>query len=225
MKNFLKRANRGLIVGTIVLLGFVVFIIADTVNFKKNKPQIEAAITAYTDAIAECAVTSSSKEEFQKKAEDLVSNYWSSNNNSGNTNNYYGLNISGYRTQLDTVAEENYTDDNKNLVTKWSANPYDFNITKSGSGFASVTFSCEIVAETQGNPYLITPADVRKISDFIYYEDQYEVSDAPSKFSVMINYEVKVRETGGRWKVCQAESWGWNEPSITTLDKTEGGDD
>ena len=95
MKSFLKRANRGLILGAIVLVGFVVFVITDTIGFKKNKPQIEAAVTAYTSALGECAVTSSSKDEFKKKADNLMSDYWCSDSNSGNSDNYYGINICG----------------------------------------------------------------------------------------------------------------------------------
>lgn len=37
MKSFLKRANRGLILGAIVLVGFVVFVITDTIGFKKKQ--------------------------------------------------------------------------------------------------------------------------------------------------------------------------------------------
>lgn len=37
MKKFLKRVNRGLLLGGIVLVGFVVFVITDTMSFKKKQ--------------------------------------------------------------------------------------------------------------------------------------------------------------------------------------------
>lgn len=226
MKNFLKRANRGLILGAIVLIGFVAFVIADTAAFKKNKPQIESAVSAYTDALAECAVTSSSKEEFQKKADKLMNDYWCSDSGSGSSDNYYGLNISSYRNQLDNAAKEIYSDkENSGKVTKWSAKSQNFSITKAGTGYARVTFSCYIVAEFQGDPYLVTPCETWKISDFLYYDNNELTQNIPSKISITIDYEFNMKETDGKWKVCSSESWGWCEPTITVLDETEGGNE
>lgn len=226
MKNFLKRANRGLILGAIVLIGFVAFVIADTAAFKKNKPQIESAVSAYTDALAECAVTSSSKEEFQKKADKLMNDYWCSDSGYGSSDNYYGLNISSYRNQLDNAAKEIYSGkENSGKVTKWSAKSQGFSITKAGTGYARVTFSCDIVAEFYGDPYLVTPCETWKISDFLYYDNSELTQNAPSKISITIDYEFNMKETDGKWKVCSSESWGWCEPTITVLDETEGGNE
>lgn len=226
MKSFLKRANRGLILGAIVLVGFVVFVITDTIGFKKNKPQIEAAVTAYTSALGECAVTSSSKDEFKKKADNLMSDYWCSDSNSGNSDNYYEINISGYRNQLDTVAAEDYSGKKtENKITKWTANPFDFSITKSGPGYATVQFECEIVAEFTGNPYLLTPCEVMPVRDFSYYGDSHDNTNALTQFSMSATYVIKVKEIDGKWKVCSAQSWGWASPELTVLDQTEGGEE
>ena len=37
LKKFLRRVNRGLLLGGIVLAGFVVFVITDTISFKKKQ--------------------------------------------------------------------------------------------------------------------------------------------------------------------------------------------
>lgn len=225
MKNFLKRANRGLILGAIVLVGFVAFVIADTAAFKKNKPQIETAVTDYLDALSECAVTSPSKEEFQKKTDKLMADYWCSGS-SDSANDYYYWNITTYRDELETAAKEIYSEKGKNdKVTKWNAKPYGFSITKAGAGYARVTFTCDITAEFQGNPYLVTPCEIWKISDFLYRESETE-ENVPSRFSLEIDYEFNMKQTDGKWKVCSAESWGWCEPTITVLDETaEGGNE
>ncbi len=224
MKNFLKRANRGLILGAIVLVGFVAFVIADTAAFKKNKPQIETAVTDYLDALSECAVTSPSKEEFQKKADRLMADYWCSG--SGSASDYYYWNITTYRDELETAAKEIYSEKGKNnKVTKWNAKPYAFSITKAGAGYARITFTCDITAEFLGDPYLVTPCEIWKISDFLYRESETE-ENVPSRFSLEIDYEFNMKQTDGKWKVCSAESWGWSEPTITVLDETaEGGNE
>lgn len=223
MKNFLKRANRGLILAAIVLVGFVAFVIADTTAFKKNKPQIETAVTDYLDALSECAVTSPSKEEFQKKADKLLADYWCSGSNASN---YCYWNITNYRDELNNSADEIYSAKNENeKIFKWSAKPYNFSITKAGAGYAKVSFTCDIVAEFQGDPYLITPCEIWKISDFLYRESEL-TENALSQFSLEIDYEFNMKQTDGTWKVCSADSWGWSEPTITVLDETaEGGNE
>ncbi len=225
MKNFLKRANRGLILGAIVLVGFVAFVIADTTAFKKNKPQIETAVTDYLDALSECAVTSQSREEFQKKADRLLADYWCTGNN-GSNSDYYFFNITNYRDELETAAKEIYSEKGKNeKITKWNAKPSNFSITKAGTGYAKVAFTCNITAEFIGDPYLITPCEIWRISDFLYRESDSD-EKVLSQFSLEIDYELNMKQTDGTWKVYSAESWGWCEPTITVLDETaEGGNE
>ncbi len=223
MRKFLKKVNRGLIIGGIVLAGFIIFVVSDTISFKKNKPQIKDAVIAYTDAIAECAVTFSSEEDFNKEIDKLMNNYWCTDRNTNNSNNYYGLNINNYRNQLDIAKNETYSDKNSGSVTKWSAKPSMFSIRKAGPGYAVVEFSCDITAEFKGDPYLINPSDTMKVSDFVYYGSEQNVTDNLSQFSVTTDYELKMKYVDGEWKICQATSWGWSTPRITELVKSEGG--
>lgn len=227
MKNFLKRANRGLILGAVVLVGFIAFVITDTARFKKNKPQIEAGIRSYVDALAECAVTPDSKEEFQEKNNELVNSCWCSDADSG-TNYQYGTNISSYRSQLQYVADESFSNKkDTGKVTGWKANLHDFNITKSGGKFAKVDFYCDITADFVGDPYLISPSDIIKISDYAYYgDDAHEAaikSNQPQKMSTTIEYVAQMKEIDGKWKIARIDSWGWHNVQITASDEAEGG--
>lgn len=228
MKNFLKRANRGLILGAIVLVGFIAFVITDTIRFKKSKPQIENDVKAYIDALADCAVTPDSKEEFQKKSNELINSYWISDSGSGNADNYYGMNIGSYRNQMEMVADESFSGKNDiGKVTGWKANPYSFNITKAGSKFAKVNFTCDIAADFVGNPYLISPESILSISDYAYYDDIANEtavkSNRPQKISTTIEYEAQLKEVGGKWKIARIASWGWHNVQITASEDTEGG--
>ena len=38
MKNVYKRINRGLVLAGVLLVGFVIYVISDTLQFKKTKP-------------------------------------------------------------------------------------------------------------------------------------------------------------------------------------------
>lgn len=228
MKNFLKRANRGLILGTVILVGFIAFIITDTARFKKAKPQIEADVKAYIDALADLAVTPDSKEEFQKKSNELINSYWVSDSGSGNTNNYYEMNIGSYRNQMEMIADESFSDkSDSGRVTGWNANPFDFNITKAGSKFANVNFTCGITADFVGDPYLISPESILHISDYVYYGDTADENpfktNTPKKLSVTAEYDALLKEVSGKWKIVRIASWGWHSAEITTPEDTEGG--
>lgn len=226
MKNFFKKVNRGLLLGAIIFVGFIAFVITDTINFKKNKPQIEASVCDFTNALADCAVTAPSKEDFQKKIENVILNYWCSGNGSGNDEYYYGVKMNAYRSLLENAAEGIFKNETAK-VTKWNANPHDFYIVKSGPGTASVDFSCDITAEFNGNPYLITPSEIMQISDYIYYDDDHNMLESNTgntqKISLSIDYQLKMRQIDGKWKICQSQSWGWSEPSITFVDEAKGG--
>lgn len=222
MKSFFKRVNRGLILAAVVLIGFIIFVISDTISFKKCKPEIENAVAEYTDSLAECAVTAASEEEFSKKTEDMLAKHWCSDKISEGNGLFYMTNLSDMRNELKTVGNETYSQtQNIGNVTKWEARPYSFQIKKSGTGVAMVDFSCDITAEFTGDPYLITPSEIMKVSDFLY--DEYKTSSDSMKITLSLYIEIKMRETSDGWKICRSQSWGWQEPQLTIIDSSEGG--
>ncbi|HHX57578.1 MAG TPA: hypothetical protein GX710_06125, partial [Clostridiales bacterium] len=57
VKKFLRRMNRGVLLGGIIVVGLVIYIVVDTVNFKKDIPMFEQFIEDYYADISEIAVT------------------------------------------------------------------------------------------------------------------------------------------------------------------------
>ena len=77
MKKFLRKVNRGLVLGGVLIIGTTIYIIADLKNFEKEKPAVEQRVTEYTQAVAKFNITpdkyreyniSLSKEDSQKTA-------------------------------------------------------------------------------------------------------------------------------------------------------------
>ncbi len=218
LKSFLKHANRGLILGAVVLAGFIIFAVSDTIGFKKNKPQIEAAVNAYTDALAECAVTASDKASAEDMAEKLVENYWCSDRNSGAE---MGFDMNNYKSEFQKMISQSFSDSDSSAVKKWRANNLDFRITKAGAGYALAEFTCEITAEYTGDPYMATPFETIMTS----YVSDSEISSVLSKISFSCSGRLKLKEVDGKWKVCQAISYGWSAPDITFSGDSEGGNE
>ena len=92
LKKFLRRVNRGLLLGGIVLAGFVVFVITDTISFKKNKPVIEDEIKSYVSMLEDVGVNKGSDQTSYKEGIDsLINNYWTFSDEKSDLF-YYSLN-------------------------------------------------------------------------------------------------------------------------------------
>lgn len=219
MKGLMKRINRGLLLGAVVLVVFVIFAVTDTISFKKNKPQIESAVTEYLDALADLAEVSDNEGEFKKKTDKLISDYWCSENNSGT--DYNSADIREIRLVFEDAAEK--TDHSSGYITKYNVKPYSSSIKKAGPGYATVDFECDIVAEFRGDPCIITPYSVMPVSYFGFNEeikDTYKLK----RFSFTGEYMLTFRQKDGKWKVCQSQEWGRYNMNVSDVDESEGGE-
>jgi hypothetical protein len=88
MKKFLRKVNRGLVLGGVLIIGTTIYIIADLKNFEKEKPVVEQTITEYAQAVAKFNITPEknreynitlNKEDSQKLTADwqaIIDEYW-----------------------------------------------------------------------------------------------------------------------------------------------------
>ena len=101
LKKFLRRVNRGLLLGGIVLAGFVVFVITDTISFKKNKPVIEDEIKSYVSMLEDVGVNKGSDQTSYKEGIDsLINNYWTFSDEKSDLF-YYSLNQNEFKNILE----------------------------------------------------------------------------------------------------------------------------
>ena len=214
MKKFLKRVNRGLLLGGIVLVGFVVFVITDTMSFKKNKPVIEDAVRSYVEQLGNTAVTKGiTKDEIKKNIDSLINNCWTfSEKEIG------GMNQSEYKNSLELVTEDQ---DEGAYISKWTASISDVSISKAGPGYAIAQFDCQIVAEFVGNAYFVTPGDISPMEIYDNYGEG--IPEELSQISLDGTYQLTMVQENGKWRVAGTESYGWHSCNITSADSGEGG--
>ena len=131
MKKFLRCVNRGLLLGGIVLAGFVVFVITDTISFKKNKPVIEDEIKSYVSMLEDVGVNKGSDQTSYKEGIDsLINNYWTFSDEKSDLF-YYSLN----QNEFKNILELNMNDSDPNAyVSKWTAKVNNIDISKAGPG-------------------------------------------------------------------------------------------
>ncbi|MGN1481541.1 hypothetical protein [Porcipelethomonas sp.] len=220
MKKFFKKANRGLLLGGIVLVGFIAFVITDTISFKKNKPVIEDEIKSYVNSLESIAVTKDlSSNLLEKNINELISEYWTFSNEK-NESYYYGVNQNEFKNNLEDITSEQ---EDGVWVSKWTAKVGEVSISKAGPGFAQVSFDCQIVAEFSGNAYLLTPCDAMTMDCYAYYGES--VPSTLSRISVDGTYEATMTQKDGKWKICCVDAYGWNSSEITAVDEQEGGNE
>ena len=51
MKNVYKRINRGLVLAGVLLVAFVIYVITDTMQFRKTKPLLKGMAADYMQAL------------------------------------------------------------------------------------------------------------------------------------------------------------------------------
>lgn len=220
LKKFLKRVNRGLLLGGIVLAGFVVFVITDTISFKKNKPVIEDEIKSYVSALEDIGVNKGADQTvYKENINDLISNYWTYSEEKFNSF-YYGQNQNEFKNSLEFRIKDS---DPNAYVSKWTAKVNNVDISKAGPGYALVEFDCQIVAEFSGNAYLVSPCDAMTIENYVYYGEN--VPTGLSRISIDGTYKATMTQKDGKWKICLVESYGWNSSEITAVDSEEGGNE
>lgn len=220
LKKFLRRVNRGLLLGGIVLAGFVVFVITDTISFKKNKPVIEDEIKSYVSMLEDVGVNKGSDQTSYKEGIDsLINNYWTFSDEKSDLF-YYSLN----QNEFKNILELNMNDSDLNAyVSKWTAKVNNIDISKAGPGYALVEFDCQIVAEFSGNACLVSPCDAMTIENYVYYGEN--VPTGLSRISIDGTYKATMTQKDGKWKICLVESYGWNSSEITAVDSEEGGNE
>lgn len=220
LKKFLRRVNRGLLLGGIVLAGFVVFVITDTISFKKNKPVIEDEIKSYVSMLEDVGVNKGSDQTSYKEGIDsLINKYWTFSDEKSDLF-YYSLN----QNEFKNILELNMNDSDPNAyVSKWTAKVNNIDISKAGPGYAMVSFDCQIVAEFSGNACIVNPCDAMTVNNYVYYGEK--VPTGLSRISIDGYYKMLMTQKDGKWKICMAESYGWNSSEITAVDSEEGGNE
>lgn len=220
MKKFLRRVNRGLLLGGIVLAGFVVFVITDTISFKKNKPVIEDEIKSYVSMLEDVGVNKGSDQTSYKEGIDsLINNYWTFSDEKSDLF-YYSLN----QNEFKNILELNMNDSDPNAyVSKWTAKVNNIDISKAGPGYAMVSFDCQIVVEFSGNACIVNPCDAMTVNNYVYYGEK--VPTGLSRISIDGYYKMLMTQKDGKWKICMAESYGWDISEITAVDSEEGGNE
>lgn len=246
MRNFWKRANRGLLLGGVLLLGTVCYVGIDYFRFSHGKDDMEQVLRSYVTDLAGAAVTPESqaaynhqkaeaeKEAVYKALGDVIRAYWTDAHDSSDGYYIFKSDV------LSSMHEVAYSTDLPGYVSSYTANISNIKFRKNGPGAASFSMSAEYVVETYGSccfptleayNYSLYDAAQKTDGNEFTDTDEDDIDTAEDNFSY---YEGTLRSTGtiyyygellyenGSWRISWMNS-AYDSPSPFETVPQEGG--
>lgn len=193
MKKFFKRANRGLLLGGVILLVLIVYIIVDYSRFSSEKDTIKKQIESYMDSFLTC-LEANDYEAVLK----LVNDNWTGK---AVMNNYYFYDISDITAAVKNAKEQASTENPKYI---YDVSDADYRITstsikKAGPNMATVTLKYTITLSSNLSLDLILP-----FQEFYGYGD-----DDTTRYSCVFEgeYTLYMYKENGTWKFSQSSGY------------------
>lgn len=219
-KKFIKRVNRGLFLGILLIVGLVSYVVADSIEFKRNKPEMKQFLEQYYQDIDSCISTDDIKG--QKAVNDLISKYDTL------INNYWVQtepNIYNYFSSKSAVIDlaKSYEEGNSDIgqIKEWNYSLSQVKVTKTGPGTADIKYNYSVMTEFTGKAVL-TPASsglrrTDEMTGYGGYETDYNIdgnADEETKTENMGNKNsakmiynmsgsetLKLKKVNGEWKI------------------------
>ncbi len=191
MKKFLKHCNRGLLLALAVLLGLIIYLKIDGIQFENAKPDIKSTITDYLAEVKE--INLADTKEKISLAHSLLGRYWTAHSLTSRT--YYGQEKYSMESYLNSLAAQGTL----TQVTDYVDVIRDIQISKFGPGCAkaTVTYDASLTLAEPDSDYLILGLQ----SD--YYRDYYTAatqSDS-TQLSRSLTLTFYLQEVKEQWQI------------------------
>ena len=207
----LKKINRGLVLGAVLIAGTAGYIVYGSIQFKKSEPEIQKIIQDFNEKAVQANI--GGKDKVKDNWEHIIADYFTEyKTNSMN----YCLNLDELANQINFFDSPEYKGTITKAETTINGSP---KISKAGSNGAAVTFSVSTYYEAEGG--LVCYMDYSGYSEYdsTYEDDSNEQNIKPYKFSASQDQvTVYLEKTNNGWKIGYIESQGSNIDSFEILD-------
>lgn len=215
-KTRMKKMNRGILLGVVILLALIIYIVVDNVRFNQSKDDIKNEAQKYAEAFAAASVSDVegiwSKEDVEKYNQGLtqvINEYWSDNGVSTAL-------IYGYEGKNDMIDYVSYFGNTSSYVGNVKNVKYDFTkvkVKKYGPGGAMLTGTIVMTGSVpQYNGFTFIGgcmyADYFTGVDDDKENEEGKISNATVDISVEIDATMIFTYEDGQWKICN-QSMFW----------------
>lgn len=209
----LKKINRGLVLGAVLIAGTSCYVAYDNSRFQKSKPDIEKTVNSYFQGMIDVNM---SGENIYEEAEKYVNSTWVYDST---------LEKMYYNSKKTLISEiDNYYTDRSELtggIQEYDISIGGMSIKKNGPNGAVVTLSLNTYIEFNGSPASLTP-DGFMPTDNENYVDGYPNTDERISYTSTTDYldaTVYLRNTDDGWKITAVDSYSY----IRNVEITEDG--
>lgn len=227
MKKFLRKANRGLILGGALIIGVTAYVAVDLNRFKEEKPIIEQTLKEYADAVEKFNITPDKYREYnitlgtedsQKIAADwqaIIDEYWIDKKILEN-DIFYAYDDKSYLEK-----SVNYYIENKQrgYVTDISIDLTDCKIKKDGPNAAVMTCVANIYYVGLENSGIFTPGGYNNHYTYFDNESPIEPKLMQTTFSEEITFFLEKKADD--WKITKSETYGQMDVNVSKVQESD----
>lgn len=223
MKRFLKRMNRGLVLGAILLIALIIYIVADTRSFSKAKPELKELADTFVSEFMNASVTpeayrtldaASCSEgcitEIKNNLLTVINEHMTPADSVMYSTSMYSYYYGKNQTELLDISYE-AAPQYYGYITKIAVNTHGSKpeISKSGVDLAKVLVQYDFEAEYVGNPYFHLPTlDVPL--NHAYANEGQKYTDEVLKADGYIYLELTMKKTDGTWRIAYVDWLDYN---------------
>ena len=195
MKRFLKKANRGILLGGFALILLVIYIVVDYSGFSNEKPKVKEAVENYIEKFYE----KMSANDYEAISE-LVDDTWANETVVSSAYGYYDE-----KKDLSQFFESKAREEHEEKYGKCSYEIDKLTVSKAGPNVSKVEFVYEATVEFGASGEYLSPFEP-------YTSGWYNEEEEDTRYEYEITYEVEaylIKEDGD-WKLVQCNSWQVN---------------
>lgn len=230
MKKFLRKANRGLILGGVLIIGVTAYVAVDLNRFKEEKPLIEQTINEYADAVEKFNITPEqyrelnvkySKDDSDKQISEFnkfADEYWISGVEVNDDLYTWLIDKDYFRGSMRNLIDNKQ----RGYITDFSVDITDCKINKDGPNAAIVSCMANIYYVGTENSAVITPAGYNEHYTFFDPESPIEPRVMQTSFSQDCNFYMERKSEG--WKITKCDYMDSYDVMVTPVQDSESED-
>lgn len=205
----IKKINRGLVLGAVLIVGVTSYVIYDTSQFSGSKPEIEQLSIEYLGELGSVNVLEG--DEFKTTSENIINKYWDFDSN-------YNNDYSSDKNYMFTSINETLESEELGKVYSFDVSVSDISVSKYGPHGAVATVNYRIRTQFSGERTVLSS------DGMIWLEsgwDNNNEEERNTKYEQGINFEdVKIyfNLSNGEWKIVCVESYGYMDEGLTAID-------
>ncbi|MBE5921603.1 MAG: hypothetical protein E7269_02475 [Lachnospiraceae bacterium] len=209
MKKFLKRVNRGLILAAILVVGLIIYLIIDAVQFSSKKNEITVVVKDYIEAantltLSEDFYDTALTEENEKAYRNLLNTYFCEK--SVDWSNYNKSELMSYYQDANFDKENGY-------LTESTYNISNLKVKKNGPGCALVTldisYNCETMERAGKEIVALFPCGI----EYLQYAGEFDITSdvlTTGTYTFDYSFEFELYYISGEWKIGYVNYY-WND--------------